>query len=97
MDKTKIIQNEMIKMEHEFYGMTIPKYMRNPLAEYVINHKSVGGFLKALLSNNLFETYEYADDNNIRNIPAYLNYLYNHAPSGCWGSLENYQAWIKGH
>lgn len=78
-----------------FHEMSIPEYMQESLRQYVENHVPVGGFLEAVICNNLSESVARADIRNIRNIPAYANWLYNHAPSSCWGSVEKYDKWIK--
>ena len=80
----------------EFRGMVIPERMMIPLQEYTENHQPVGGFLEAVISNNLFAACTKADESNLHLLPAYIAYLYNYAPSGCWGSAEKYQEWIKG-
>jgi len=74
--------------------MTIPVYMREPLKAYVNDHRQPGNFLTEIICNNLKEAVMYADDVNIQNIPAYVNYFYNHAPHDCWGSKEKMKAWV---
>lgn len=73
----------------------VPGYMRHSLAEYVIGHKPVGDFLEAVISNNLYGAYAHADGTNVKHVGAYVAYLYNVAPSKCWGSPEKYKAWIE--
>lgn len=63
------------------------------LVEYIEDHIPKGGFLRNLLSNNLRETYNAADDFNSYRVRDYVVFLYNHAPSICWGSPEAYEAW----
>jgi hypothetical protein len=52
-----------------------------------------GGFLTAIITNNLKDAVQYADDENVGNIPAYVDYFYNVAPARCWGSEANMQRW----
>jgi hypothetical protein len=52
-----------------------------------------GGFLTAVLTNDLREAIGSGDDGAIDNIPHIVAYLYNDCPSDCWGSLEKAQAW----
>lgn len=82
--------------EYTFRGFTIPDYMMDGLKLYIENRIPPGHFLSAVISNDLAEAVSRADDTNIRNIPAYLGYLYNEAPSGCWGSKEKMNAWLRG-
>jgi len=82
-------------MEENFNGMSIPQRMKSTLAEYVIDHSWTGGFLERILINDLVGAVGKADNDNIKNIPAYINWLYNYAPTDCWGSKEKYEKWIK--
>jgi len=79
-----------------FQTYEIPKIMREGLRLYVEDRVRPGGFLTAVIQNNLKETVAMADDVNMPNIPAFVNYFYNHAPSLCWGSPEKMEAWLKG-
>ena len=81
--------------KYTFEGMTIPEYMRDGLEMYVTEHIEPGGFMTAVLENNLKEAVGRADCENIRVIPAYVNYLYNYAPADCWGSCEKVDAWLR--
>lgn len=82
-------------MTYQFRGFEIPDYMMDGLDNY-INHKiPPGHFLTAVLCNDLWEAVSRADDENVKNLPAYIGYLYNEAPSGCWGSFEKFEAWLK--
>ncbi len=73
----------------------IPDYMRESLLSYVDDHIPAGNFLTAVLENSLSRAISCADDSNMRNIPAYGNFLYNYAPSACWGSPEKVAAWLE--
>lgn len=76
------------------YDLLPPSAMES-LAEYVRIGRPVGGFLEALLSNNLKDACAQADDINIWLLPIYVSYLHNKVPFLCWGSHEKYVAWIK--
>lgn len=72
----------------------IPDYMQNSLARYIMEGTPVGGFLMALLSNDLRKTFEKADEVNQQRVYNYVMFLYNDAPGGCWGSKEIVKGWI---
>jgi hypothetical protein len=76
----------------EFY---IPDRMMGGLIRYIENGIAPGDFLTAVICNDLKEAVGRADDENIRNLPAYLGYLYNEAPMGCWGSPGQMKRWMK--
>ena len=64
------------------------------LVDYIVNHTAVGGFLQALISNDLRETFGKADIINQKLVYDYLYFMYNYAPSACWGRPEAYGAWV---
>lgn len=73
----------------------VPEYMRDSVEEYVQLGKPTGEFLAAVIQNNLKQAVMYADENNIGQLPAYMNYFYNYAPSDCWGSAAAMKRWIE--
>ena len=83
-------ENEIV-----FHGMTIPDYMAGGLTRYIEDGIEPGDFLSAVICNDLAEAVGRADSANIKNIPAYVFYLYNYAPSSCWGSREKMDAYMK--
>ena len=83
------------KEQYTFRGFHIPSYMMESLQRYIENHQTPGNFLSAVLKNNLRKAIEMADDQNIHNLPAYIGFLYNHAPRGCWGSEAHFNQWLE--
>ena len=75
----------------------IPERTKQAIDQYVSAHTPRGGFLTAVLSNDLKGAFGRADEENLRNLPAYVAYLYNEAPAMCWGSKERMEAWMKRH
>lgn len=53
-----------------------------------------GGFLYAVLSNNLKESFGRADLENRRDMFEIVSYCYNEIPNTCWGSPEKVTAWM---
>lgn len=77
----------------------IPDYMRGGLIRYFNNRLPPGGFLTAVLSNDLMEAFSHADETNRHCMRAYVMWLYNEAPgrsSGAWGSPEAVEKWLDG-
>jgi len=91
MSAIKLTQEETMEIN---YGK-LPAHMQESARRYVEDGADVGGFLTALLSNNLLETYGKADSANIKAIPAWLAFLYWEAPSTCWGSVAKVKGWQK--
>jgi hypothetical protein len=79
----------------------LPEHMQRPLRLWIEqgfpHPRMMGAFLKALLQNNLVGTYHTADDTNLKNIPAFVNFLYNYAPTESWGSSESLEKWWQYH
>ena len=74
----------------------IPKHMRDSLDLYVSERIQPGGFLTALLENNLAQAVGRADHINIELIPIYCSYMYNEMPSNSWGSPEIVTKYLGG-
>lgn len=71
----------------------IPPHMIGGLRRYIEDGIPPGSFLTAVLSNDLRGACERADDENRHCLFDYVSFLYNHAPTGSWGSKENFGAW----
>jgi hypothetical protein len=56
-----------------------------------------GHFLRAVLSNDLHDSFARADEQSSKAIGALVFFLYNDAPSPCWGTREKVEAWIAAH
>ena len=69
--------------------------LANSVKMYIEEGIDGGGFLFALLSNNLGQAFCRADSDNTKAMKEWVMFLYNQAPSDCWGSKEKVQAWIK--
>jgi hypothetical protein len=98
MDLADLLQSKFVK-ENGFPPDDPRCYARIPLAtradldSWIKTACPVGGFLEAVLNNNLKETVNMGDLDNLRAIPAIVAYLFNRAPMACWGSRENFNSW----
>ena len=72
----------------------VPQHNHDALVEYVMAGRPVGGFLQAVLSNDLRESFGRADTINRHNLREIVEWLFNNAPANCWGSVENYKSWL---
>src|SRR6266702_2435822 len=61
---------------------------------YVNNRIPAGGFLQAVLSNDLKEACARADNQNRYLLFEIVGYLYNEIPASCWGSPERVENWL---
>ena len=72
----------------------IPEMVKESLDAYATDHKPVGDFIRAVLSNDLGETISRADPQNLREIKQIVGYCQWEIPRECWGSPEAYKKWV---
>jgi len=70
--------------------------IKKSLDRYVKNRIPTGGFLQAVLSNDLMRAVRKADHINIAKLPEICRYVYNEIPGNCWGSPEIVKKWLQG-
>ena len=82
----------------EFTGQyaIIPELTQGALTRYVENRIPTGGFLEAVLRNDLFGAMAKADTSNQIALPAICMYIYNEMPGDCWGSADIINEWLRG-
>ena len=73
----------------------LPEHCRDGMRLYIERGVIPGKFLTPVLCNNLVDAYGQADDINTARMRDYAEFLYNDAPSECWGSKEKVIAWSK--
>ncbi|VVB80756.1 Uncharacterised protein [uncultured archaeon] len=74
---------------------SFPEFIKRGIEDYVSRGCPMGHFLTALFSNDLFETFKKADDENVKLIKDYISFIHWHCPSNCHGSYELVENWIK--
>ena len=73
----------------------IPEYMRDGILRYINQHVKPGDFLTAVICNDLKKAVWHADGTNSNLLKNYVQFFYNYAPGGCWGSEEKMNAWLE--
>ena len=73
----------------------IPAATIKALHRYVVDKIPTGGFLNAILTNNLLESCARADEWNKAALFDILSFCYNEIPSPCWKSKQAVQEWLK--
>lgn len=73
----------------------IPEITKESIDAWVESARPVGGFLQAVLSNDLSGAFARADHENQRAMWAIVSYLYNECPAACWGSPEQVKDWSR--
>ena len=60
---------------------------------WIENAIQPGGFLSAVIENDLREAVGRADDKNIHLLPEIIRWWYNNAPAASWGSFDRCRKW----
>lgn len=88
---------ERNKYDFVDYSAMVPLGLAEGLEAYIEEGQEPGGFLYAVLTNDLFEAVGRADRVNRLALTAIVEWVYNEAPSTCWGSKERVKAWMEEH
>ncbi len=72
----------------------LPEGLRYGMKIYLESGIRPGGFMTAVLTNNLFDAIGKADLENQAKIVEIVKWVYNEAPMDCWGSVDKMNAWI---
>lgn len=72
----------------------LPEHMREPARAYVEEHQPVGGFLRAVLENDLVNAFGRADPDNRAAMADWATWLWNDIPQACWGDAKKVDAWL---
>lgn len=73
----------------------MPKSILEGIFAHVEHGQNVGGFLTAVLSNDLTEAVCRADEESLTCIRDIVKYVYNETPGPCHGSEEAVKAWRR--
>jgi len=88
----KTIEEYAVEME----SRGLPDYMVPAVYNYLENRKMPGGFLSAVIQNDLHGAISQADDQNRMAIRAWVKLLYNEFPGNAWGSTAKFNQWLEG-
>lgn len=86
MKEIKLEPDQYYPMRNDLYG-ALERYLNHGILP--------GGFLTAVLENNLMEAFGRADSMNSANLRNIVGYIYNHIPSNAWGSKERVRDYVK--
>jgi len=71
----------------------VRNHCMNGALEHVLFGTPMGHFLTYLFENDLVRAYGQADDSNTKHMREWAAWLFNSAPSDCWGSEEKVLDW----
>lgn len=84
-----------MKLDITGYEDKIPAHTLGALQRYVENKYMPGGFLTAVLSNDLFGAVGRADSENIEALAEIVKFVYNRMPSNSWGSADKMWKYVE--
>ena len=79
---------------YAFRGITLPQHLKESLDAYWMTGRPLGGFLQAVVDNDLRKACALADEENAPIIHVILGYLYNECALGSWGFAGAHEKWI---
>jgi hypothetical protein len=85
---------EQISAEIEAPLAALPHHLQEGLREYLVARQPVGGFLTAVLANDLSGAVLRADPVSEAALKDLARFLHNHAPPDAHGSAEAVHQWL---
>jgi hypothetical protein len=71
----------------------VPANIRDAILHHVFEGQECGGFVTAVLENNLQNAIIYADDDSLTNLRDIAMFCRNVIPGSCWGSADKVRQW----
>ncbi len=84
-----------IELLEEAEKVGLPEHMHEAIIGFICHGRTVGGFLTAVLSNDLIESAKRADRENLESLHIWAGFIYNHVPSVAWRTPVRVNAWIR--
>ena len=81
-------------VDYEKYEGRIPPHTLETLRNYIEYGVPTGGFLRSVLSDSLFGAWGKADSENRDALGDVVMFIFNEAPSSCWGSEQHVDDWL---
>jgi hypothetical protein len=75
--------------------LDLPDILHDSLVAYIETGRPTGGFLEAVLSNDLMGAFKRADAQSCAYLEAVARWLYDKAPGDAWGDYKTVQKWIR--
>jgi hypothetical protein len=73
----------------------IPEHLKESLHGYARYKVPTGGFLRAVLANDLVGAFSKGDKESLAALKDIASYVYNELPSDCWGSYKIVNEWLE--
>jgi hypothetical protein len=76
-------------------ALWIPPAIKAAIDEHVLNGRTPGNFVQAVLENDLAAAVLKADQTNYLMLGAIVGYCFNTLPYSCWGTKQAVEYWQK--
>ena len=76
------------------YGR-LPRHLQGGVKRYIEKGIPPGGFLTAVITNNLRLAIGHADPTSLAALPEIVRFFHNEPPGGCWGTSEEMKLWME--
>jgi hypothetical protein len=90
----RVIADKISKAETDRVYRHIRPDILESLLNYAYRGVPTGGFLNAVLSNDLTEAVSRADSYNAFWLKSIVTFIYMELPAPCWGSQDKVDAWL---
>lgn len=84
----------MTELNFAGYENRIPQHTQASLRRYIEQGCYPGGFVTAVLCNDLMRAINSADSDNLAALPAIAQFVYNRMPETSWGSAEKIRSTV---
>ena len=74
-------------------NIKIPEHIKGGIERFVFHGLLPGHFLTAVLTNDLIEAVNRADDESLDHLGPIVKFVYNEIPSTCWGTKLKVAEW----
>ena len=74
--------------------LQVPTHLQQGLMRYVYQHVATGSFLRAVLENDLAQAAMRGDPVGRYHMANIVDWLFEYAPSDCWGSPAAVTHWL---
>jgi hypothetical protein len=89
-------QWRQLMYKHDEYA-DVPEHILGSLDRYAKTGGNLGGFLEAVISNDLFRAVGLADPDSMRALKKIVTYISCQLPLGCHGGDRQVKAWRVEH
>lgn len=94
MMNEKLKEHLLMRIDKGVQELNVPFHNVDSIKYYITEGIAPGGFLQAVISNDLREAVGSADHMNIVALPNLVRFFYNYAPGVCWGSEEKFHEYL---